>query len=67
MTLKETQAEYQALQENVENAVAILEDAYTPEATRTDLVNAVSQALDLLQEEEEDEEEEADAENGDED
>ena len=44
-------------QEVIDNAVEILEEAYTPEASRADLVNAVSQALDILSGEEEEEEE----------
>ena len=35
-------------QEMIDNAVEVLEEAYTPEASRADLVNAVSQALDIL-------------------
>ena len=44
-------------QETIDNAVDVLEEAYTPEASRADLVNAVSQALDILSGEEEDEDE----------
>jgi hypothetical protein len=57
-TLKELQDEIDDLQETIDQAREILEDAYTPEATRTDLVSAVSQAIDLLAGEEEEEEEE---------
>lgn len=39
-------------QELIDNAVSVLEEAYTPEATRADLVDAVSQALDILSGEE---------------
>ena len=35
-------------QDTIDNAVEVLEEAYTPEASRADLVNAVSQALDIL-------------------
>jgi hypothetical protein len=42
-------------QELIDNAVEVLEEAYTPEASRADLVNAVSQALDILSGEEEEE------------
>lgn len=45
-------------QETIDNAVDVLEEAYTPEASRADLVNAVSQALDILSGEEENEDEE---------
>ena len=41
-----------------DEARQILEDAYTPEATRADLVNAVSQAIDALSDEDEDDEDE---------
>jgi len=64
-TLKELKDELDELQGNVDDAVAILEDAYTPAATRADLVSAVSEALDLLAAEEEEEEE--DGPNGDQD
>jgi uncharacterized protein with ATP-grasp and redox domains len=49
-------------QETIDQALEILEDAYTPEATRADLVEAMSQAIDVLsgEEEEGDETEEAD-------
>jgi hypothetical protein len=36
------------LQDNIDDAVSILTAAYTPEATRFDLVSAVSDALDAL-------------------
>ncbi len=55
-SMKEVQADLDELQDSVGDAVALLEDAYTPEATRADLVDAVSQALDLLSGEEEEEE-----------
>jgi hypothetical protein len=44
-------------QETIDNAVEVLEEAYTPEASRADLVNAVSQALDILSGEDEEEDE----------
>lgn len=55
-TLKELKDELDELQGTVEDAVEILQDAYQPEATRADLVTAVSQALDLLSGEEEEDE-----------
>jgi hypothetical protein len=57
-SLKELQETIDEQQEAIDQAREILEDAYTPEATRADLVAAVSQAIDVLSEEEEDEEEE---------
>jgi len=44
-------------QETIDNAVEVLAEAYTPEASRADLVNAVSQALDILSGEDEEEDE----------
>ncbi len=55
-SLKELQDELDDLQSSVDDAVAVLEDCYTPESTRLDLVDGVSQALDLLSGEEEEEE-----------
>lgn len=51
-------------QATIDQAREILEDAYTPEATRADLVTAVSEAIDVLAglEEEEEEEEEGEGE-----
>jgi len=54
-TLKELQEQIDEQQEIIDQAREILDDSYTPEATRADLVNAVSQALDILADEEEDE------------
>jgi hypothetical protein len=60
-SMKELQAENDELNDTIDQARSTLEDAYTPEATRADLVAAVSQALDLLSgEEEEDDSEEDD-------
>lgn len=62
-TQKELQEQIDDQQDTIDQARAILEDAYTPEATRTDLVEAVSTAIDILageSEEEEEEEEEGD-------
>jgi predicted RNA binding protein with dsRBD fold (UPF0201 family) len=64
-TLKELQEQIDEQQEIIDQAREILDDSYTPEATRADLVNAVSQALDILADEEEGEDEDED-DNGDE-
>ncbi len=53
------------LQDQIDRAIATLDDAYQPETTREDLAQAVGEALDILRGEEEEEEE--DLENGDED
>lgn len=55
-TVQELQDQVDDLQETIDDASDILEDCYTPEASRADLVNAVSQVLDLLAGEEEEEE-----------
>jgi hypothetical protein len=54
MTLQD---ELDEQQEMIDNAVDVLEEAYTPEASRADLVNAVSEALDILSGEDEEEDE----------
>jgi hypothetical protein len=59
-TLQELQDQIDDQQETIDQAQAILEDAYTPEASRADLVAAVSEAIDVLAGEEEEEEEEED-------
>jgi hypothetical protein len=62
-TLKELQEQIDEQQDAIDQARAILEDAYEPAATRTELVEAISQALDVLsgvEEEEEEEEEDQD-------
>ena len=43
------------LQERIESAIDLLDDAYAPETTREDLAQAVGQALDVLKGEDEDE------------
>jgi hypothetical protein len=48
------------LQDQIDQVLDLLEDAYQPESTREDLVEAVSQALDILRGEEEDEDDEDD-------
>jgi hypothetical protein len=60
---KELQDQLDDQAETISQACEILEDAYTPEATRADLVAAVSQAIDVLS----GEEGEGDAEDQDED
>jgi hypothetical protein len=44
------------LQERIDSAIDLLDDAYTPETSREDLAQAVGQALDILNGEDEDEE-----------
>jgi uncharacterized protein with ATP-grasp and redox domains len=51
------QDELDEQQDIIDKAVEVLEEAYTPEASRADLVNAVSQALDILSGEDEEEHE----------
>ena len=43
------------LQEQVDSAAAVLNEAYTPEASREDLASAVGEALDILNGEDADE------------
>jgi hypothetical protein len=45
---KELQDQLDDQAETISQACEILEDAYTPEATRADLVAAVSDAIDVL-------------------
>jgi uncharacterized protein with ATP-grasp and redox domains len=47
-SLQELRDELDDRQETIDQACEVLEEAYTPEATRADLVAAVSQALDVL-------------------
>ncbi len=56
-----------SLQDQIDDAIDILDDAYAPETTREDLAEAVGRALDVLrgEEDEEDEDEEDDDELGD--
>ncbi len=51
-----------SLQDQIDDAIDILDDAYAPETTREDLAEAVGRALDVLrgEEDEEDEDEEDD-------
>jgi uncharacterized protein with ATP-grasp and redox domains len=55
---KELQQQIDDQEETINQALEILNEAYTPEATRADLVSAVSDAIDALSGEEEPEEEE---------
>jgi hypothetical protein len=48
------------LQDCVDEATSILEDAYTPEASREELAAAIGQALDILSGSEEDDEQDED-------
>lgn len=57
-TVKELQQEIGDLEETIDEATAILEDVYTPEASREDLAEAIGNALDVLSGEEEEEEDE---------
>jgi hypothetical protein len=43
------------LQERIDSAIDLLDDAYAPETTREDLAQAVGQALDVLKGEDDDE------------
>jgi hypothetical protein len=45
------------LEGQIDQAIGILEDAYTPESSREDLAEAIGQALDVLRSDEEDEDE----------
>jgi hypothetical protein len=45
------------LQDRIDSAIDLLDDAYAPETTREDLAQAVGQALDILKGEDDDEDE----------
>ncbi len=49
------------LQEQIDDAIGTLNDAYTPEATREELARAVGEALDILNAEDEEESDEEDS------
>ena len=66
-TVKELNQEIGDLEETINEATAILEDAYTPEASREDLAEAIGNALDILSGEEEEQEEEEEEEDGEQD
>jgi hypothetical protein len=59
-TVNELQNQLDEQEGTIDQALEILEEAYSPEATRADLVAAVSAAIDVLSGEEEDEDEEGD-------
>ena len=61
------QDEIDDLQDTIDQALEILEDAYAPEATRADLVTAVSSAIDILSSDEDGDEEEGNEEEDEED
>ena len=52
------------LQSNIDDAIAVLDDAYQPEVTREDLPEAVGKALEILGGENEDEDEADDTDDG---
>jgi hypothetical protein len=45
------------LQDRIDSAIDLLDDAYAPETTREDLAQAVGQSLDILKGEDDDEDE----------
>jgi hypothetical protein len=45
------------LEDQIDQAIDVLDDAYAPESTREELAEAVGQALDILRGEEEEEDE----------
>lgn len=55
------------LQDAIDQACSVLEDAYTPEASREELAEAIGEALDVLQGEDEDENGDEDDNGGDDD
>lgn len=59
-SIKQLETEIDDLQETIDEATSILEDAFVPEASREDLALAVRDALDVLAGEEEVEEDESD-------
>ena len=64
-SIKELQEQLDDQQEVIDQVSEILESAYTPEASRGDMVEAISEALDVLSGEAEDSDETSD-EDGDE-
>ena len=54
-SIKDLQQELSEQESTINDAVEVLEAAYTPEATRSDMVEAISAALDILSDEEEEE------------
>ena len=63
-TVKGLQQEIGDLEQTIDEVTAILEDAYTPEASREDLAEAIGNALDVLHGEEAEDEEEKEEEEG---
>ena len=58
-TMAQTAATTKAdLQDQMDRAIEVLDDAYTPEASREELAQAIGQALDILRGEDEEPEEE---------
>ena len=59
-SMKELQEQLDDQQEVMDSVSEILESAYTPEASRGDMVEAISEALDVLSGEAEDSDETSD-------
>ena len=59
-SMKELQEQLDDQQEVIDQVSEILESAYTPEASRGDMVEAISEALDVLSGETEDSDETSD-------
>ena len=59
-SMKELQEQLDDQQEVIDQVSEILESAYTPEASRGDMVEAISEALDVLSGEAEDSDETSD-------
>ena len=62
--MADLQSQVDDLQETLDNVQDILEDAYTPEASRENLAEAIGRALDEIEPEDEDEEDEEDYDQG---
>jgi hypothetical protein len=58
-SIKELQEQLDDQQEVIDQVSEILESAYTPEASRGDMVEAISEALDVLSGESEDSEDDS--------
>jgi hypothetical protein len=48
------------LQDQIDQAIDVLDDAYAPESTREDLAEAIGSALDILRGESEDDDDDSD-------
>jgi len=57
--LNQVRAELDEALEDISNVKELLSNAYTPEASRADLVTAVSEALDVLEDYDDDDDDEA--------